>query len=342
MVGRRLPSVSSVLDRPDVEAHPNELRSIEDEDSSVRAMNRHEASLLRPAAWMITAAFAFATMGALTHTVGPRCDWLVIAWIRIASTFVCSAAMAKAAGVPLVFWEPRTLWIRSIAGTFSLLCSFFSLTRLPVADVLTLSNTYPLWIVLLAWLQVRRPTAWLDLACVVSGMAGVALIQRPYLSGKGDIAVVVALLGSFATAVAMLGLHRLKNVDARAVVAHFSGLATATIALYLILRGGHPIPAFDRVSTVAMLAGVGLSGTVGQVFLTRAYASGPPERIAVLGLTQVVFAMGYDFLLEGRGLTAESLAGVLLVLAPTAWVTSQAGARTKAKAPRPARSGRTA
>ena len=289
-------------------------------------MNRPQTSFLKPAAWMITAAFAFATMGALTHAVGPRVDWLVIAWIRIVSTFIFSAGMAWAAGVPLVFLEPRTLWIRSIAGTFSLVCTFFSLTRLPVADVLTLSNTYPLWIVLLAWIQVRRPTAWIDLVCVASGVAGVAIIHRPYLSGKGDAAVVVALAGSFATAVAMLGLHRLKNVDARAVVAHFSGLASVVIAVWVVVRGGRPVPDFHRLSTVAMLAGVGLSGTIGQVFLTRAYASGPPERIAVLGLTQVVFAMGYDFLLEGRTLSAESLGGVFLVIAPTAWVTSQAGA----------------
>ena len=39
-------------------------------------------------------------------------------------------------------------------------------------------------------------------------------------------AVFVLLGGSFATAVAMIGLHRLNQFDSRAIVAHFSAVAT--------------------------------------------------------------------------------------------------------------------
>ena len=68
---------------------------------------------------------------------------------------------------------------------------FFAFTRLPVADVLTLTNTYPLWIVLLSLRHLSRGQLGIDLLCVFSGLVGVLLIQRPYLSGKGDIAVLV-------------------------------------------------------------------------------------------------------------------------------------------------------
>ena len=231
---------------------------------------------IRPAIWMITASLSFAMMGSLTHAVGTRCDWLAIALIRIVSTFVLSATLAIAAGVPLVFLKPRTLWVRSSAGTLSLLCSFYALTKLPVADVLTLTNTYPLWIVLISWLRNERSTSWGDLACVASGVVGVALMQSPYLSGKGNFASVVALVGTFATAVAMLGLHRLKSVDPRAVVAHFSGFGSIAIAILLIVRREVAVPStFDR-STIPILLGVGLTGTIGQVLLTKAFAAGAP------------------------------------------------------------------
>jgi drug/metabolite transporter (DMT)-like permease len=279
----------------------------------------------RPAGWMITAAFCFASMGALTHAVGPRCDWLLIALFRILCTFVFSMGLAWLGRARLVLWSPRTLWIRSGAGTISLLCSFYALTRLPVADVLTLTNTYPLWIVLISLRQVRRSDIGVDLLCVCAGVLGVVLIQRPYLSGQANIAVLVALLGSITTAIAMLGLHRLRDVDARAVVAHFSGLASLILGLWVSL---HPRQAssssFDG-STLLLLLGVGATGTVGQVLITRAFASGPPSRISVLSLTQVVFAMGFDMAIEGRVLTASTLAGFLLVLGPTAWISLQAG-----------------
>ncbi len=280
---------------------------------------------IRPALWMITASFSFAMMGSLTHAVGPRCDWQVIALIRIASTFVMSVGLALSLGVPLVFARPKTLWIRSSAGTLSLLCSFYALTKLPVADVLTLTNTYPLWIVLISWLRNERATSWGDLACILCGVIGVALIQGSYLSGKANLASLIALVGTFATAVAMLGLHRLKNVDPRAVVAHFSGFASVTLLVCLLVRGRIlSASTFDR-QTIPLLLGVGFTGTIGQILLTKAFASGAPTKISVLGLTQVLFAMVFDLVFQGRRFSLVSLTGSLLVLFPTAWITARSG-----------------
>ena len=92
---------------------------------------------------MLGGAFCFAAMGATTHALGPRCDWLVVALVRALIMFASTALMARAAGVRLVVFRPPTLWMRSLAGSFSLVGNFFALTRLPVADAITLSNTYP-------------------------------------------------------------------------------------------------------------------------------------------------------------------------------------------------------
>ena len=277
---------------------------------------------------MITAAFCFASMGALAHTAGSRCDWFLIALFRIICTFVFSVLLAWASRSPLVLFSPRTLWLRSVTGTISLICTFYAVTRLPVADVLTLTNTYPLWIVLLSLPHLRRAEFAIDLLCVISGVIGVALIQRPYLSGKGDVAVLAALIASFTTAVAMLGLHRLRTVAAPAVVAHFAGLASVTFSVWITVHPrSTPLSTFDT-KTGLLLLGVGLTGTIGQVFLTKAFAAGPPSRISVLSLTQVVFAMAYDAAIEGRVLTLSTIAGFVLVLTPTAWITLRAGGAT--------------
>ncbi|QEH36849.1 EamA-like transporter family protein [Aquisphaera giovannonii] len=294
-----------------------------------------EPSSGRPAAWMIAAAFWFATMGALTHAVAPRCDWILIALVRVSCSFVMSASLAAMAGAGLVVWRPRTLWLRSAAGTIGLICTFYALSRLPVADVLTLTNAYPLWIVLMSVHGSPPREVAADLACVLAGVAGVALIQRPHAESAANLAAPVALAASFATAVAMLGLHRLRHVDSRAVVAHFSGLATLVLLAWTALH-----PALLRRSdmdavTALVLLGVGLSGTIGQIFLTKAYGAGLPSRVAVLSLTQVLFGMIFDVLIDGRLLGPVSVAGFLLVLGPTAWVTARRGRIRAEPADRP-------
>ena len=280
----------------------------------------------RPALWMLGGAFCFAAMGATTHALGPRCDWLVVALVRALIMFASTALMARAARVRLVVFRPPTLWMRSLAGSFSLVGNFFALTRLPVADAITLSNTYPLWIFLVTAVVLRRPPAPAEVMGMTVGIVGVVLIQQPHLGGD-RFAVLVALLSSVSTAVAMMGLHRLRGLDPRAVVAHFAGVASLVAGAWLLFRRDAIGPTTLDSTTLLLLLGVGVSGTAGQFFLTRAYAAGPPTQVAVIGLTQVVFALGFDVVLWQRSLTAMSLAGFVLVLAPTALLSGRAGRR---------------
>ncbi len=166
----------------------------------------------KPAVWMIAGAFCFAMMAALAHLLGTRCGWVTIALVRAVFMLVVVATVARASGARLVVWKPRTLWMRSLAGSFSLVCSFYALTRLPIGDALTLSNTYPLWIVVLSWIGMRRRPKWGDVARVGCALTGVVLIEHPQLD-VDRLATGVALMGSVSTAVAMIGLHRLREVD---------------------------------------------------------------------------------------------------------------------------------
>src|SRR5581483_9500237 len=105
-----------------------------------------------------------------------------------------------AARVRFVFARPGTLWIRSLSGSVSLVCTFYCLPLLPVAEVLTLTNVYPIWVALLAWpLYHERPTAqvWLSLA---SSLLGVVLIQQPHFA-EGNFAALLLIVSSVATAV---------------------------------------------------------------------------------------------------------------------------------------------
>jgi drug/metabolite transporter (DMT)-like permease len=292
---------------------------------------------VRPALWMLWGAVCFAAMGAMTHALGTRCDWMQIALVRALFMFVSIVAVARVRGLRLVVWRPGVLWVRSLSGTASLFCSFYALTRLPVAEVLTLTNTYPIWIILMSWAAFgQRPTAR-DLVAIASGMIGVVLIEQPRLDSD-HVAAVVALVSAVCAAIAMLGLHRLKDVDPRAVVAHFAGVATAVAAAALAWRSSTgsltPTPfGFldlghgEGALNLALLGGVGLTGTVGQVFLTKAYAAGLPSEIAVISLTQVIFGLVLDLTIWGRSMPPLALLGMVLILAPSAWIAQRARVR---------------
>ena len=119
----------------------------------------------------------------------------------------------------------------------------------------------------------------------------------------------------------MIGLHRLQNIDPRAIVVHFSAVGLAACLLLLVGRPrATPLSGLDEPRTLAMLLGVGVMATIGQVFLTKAFAAGPPAKVSVVGLAQVVFGAFFDRVFWGRSFEPLTLLGMLLVLAPTAWL----------------------
>jgi drug/metabolite transporter (DMT)-like permease len=295
---------------------------------------------------MLLASLAFAVMGTLAHALGESCDWQVITFARASLVLIFTAGLALAAGVKLT-WGTGTLWMRSVAGSLSMVCTFYALTRLPVADVLTLTNVFPLWVALLSWPLLRERPAGSVWAAVAVGLVGVALVQQPHLAA-GNLAVLPALGASLCTAVAMLGLHRLRGLDTRAVVVHFSAVATVfAAASYFVFERPPPEHPLPDGWVVLMLLGVGLTATVGQLCLTRAFAAGPPAKVSVVALTQIAFAAVLDAVVLRHDLDGVKLLGMALVVLPTAWVlvarrrkatpTAAAEAPLQPAAPAPAR-----
>ena len=271
------------------------------------------------------ARWPFRSWRALTHALGETCDWQIIAAIRTGLALIFATLLTLHAGARLVVWRPRTLWIRSIAGSVSLVCTFFALTRLPVADVLTLTNVFPIWVAILSWPLVGEVPAKETWMAITVALIGVVLVEQPHLDDD-KLPALLALLSSFSTAISMLGLHRLHNVDPRAIVAHFSAVALivclASLAIFpnTALASSH----FDYTS-LTMLLGVGLSATIGQLFLTKAFAAGPPAKVSVVALTQVGFAMIFDAVVWRHSFSVITLVGMVLVMAPTAWLVVSQG-----------------
>ena len=268
---------------------------------------------------MVAGSFSFAVMAWLAHVAGAYCSWQLAALARCLLVFLFVGVLALSTRTRLVFLTPARLWLRSLAGSLSLVGCFYALTRLPISTVLTLTNMFPVWVALLAWPILRVfPSGRVWLA-VVSGVLGVLLIQQPG-EARSWTAFLIALSCSLSTAVAMIGLHRLKDVDSLAVVVHFSGVATIFGLSSFFVFGWSPgVMACWEWPLNALLLGIGLTASLGQIFLTKAFSAGDPSRVSVVGLSQVVFAFIFD-LLENHAYANSHLLGMFLIIAPVSLI----------------------
>lgn len=277
---------------------------------------------MRPYLLMLAGAFSFAVMGAFTRAARPYCDWQYIAICRSLMAVLIAGLFAVREGTQLVLFRPGILWVRSIAGSLSIMCNFYALSRLPIADALTLTNMFPVWIAVFSWPVLGRfpeRDVWLGVLC---GLTGVLVMQQPYLA-DGNLGTLAAVSGSVTSAIALMGLHRLRRLAPNAIVFHFSAVSILfLLGLLYCVPSERPFSEHLSIPSrgILLLIGVGLSATAGQMFLTRAFSSGAAARISVVALSQVGFAMIFDILFWDRGLQWQSVIGIFLVLGPTAWL----------------------
>jgi len=273
----------------------------------------------RPYVWMLCGSFSFTLMAVLAHVLTRAADWQTVAVFRAGLVAAFAAALARATGAALVFW-PWRLWVRSVAGSCSMICTFYAFGNLPVGDVVTLTNTFPIWVAVLSWpLYGHLPGARM-LGAILVGVAGVVLVEQPHLEA-GNLGVAAALAAALFTAVAMLGLHSLGGLDPRAIVVHFSAVATVfCVGALLVGPRTHDPAHVLEWGVVWRLLAMGATALVGQLFLTLAFSHGAPAKVSVIGLTQIVFALAFDIWLFDRQVNAATLAGTALVIAPTAWL----------------------
>lgn len=295
---------------------------------------------------MLSGCCWFALMGLCAHALGPLCDWQITAVARssLATVFALTAALVT--GAKLVFWRPRILWMRSIAGSCSMVATFYALGRLPVSDVLTLQNTSPIWVALLAWpMAGERPSlaVWGAALCSV---AGVVLTQQPdWLTGGGGelvhtsgggflgmpTATWAAVVGAIFTAFAMLGLNRLTGVSSLGVVVHFSAVATLfCLSSYFLFEHHTDTNRLGDPVVLVLLLAVGGTATIGQVFLTLAFRLGSPTKVSVVGLSQVVMVMIAESAIGWKTITPLTIIGTALILGPTAWLMARETRKARA------------
>lgn len=277
------------------------------------------ATVDRPYLWMLLGAVSFAAMSTLVSVAGRQCDWQLIAIVRTFLAMVFAGGLAMSSGARLVFFRPPVLWMRSLAGSMALLSGFFSLTRLDTTEVLTLTNMFPIWVALLSWPLLRlKPDRglWIAVGC---GATGVVLMQQPQIS-QGNYLWLVALGSSFWSAFALIGLHQLRELDTRSVVAHFSAVSLVVCLAAWFIFPHRELSVVVDARLLWLLLSIGITATIGQLLLTKAFTTGHPGKVSVVGLSQVGFSLLFELVFRARSFNLMTLAGIVLVLLPTAWV----------------------
>jgi len=271
--------------------------------------------------WMLVAAALFALMSVLVKHASATFSPAELVFYRSAFGLLAIwgviAIRHRRLLAPLATPHLKAHFWRSLSGFSALVLFFYALARLPLATAVTLNYTAPLFLAALsAWWLHERHGRGLN-GAVLLGFIGIVLLLQPQVQGQAWLPALAGLTSGILAAVAYVNVKQLGRLGESEwrVVFYFTLLSTAGGAVWMAVAGFHLPQAGDW----PWLIGIGVTATVAQLALTRAYHRGRTLTVGSLAYTTVGFSALYGVLLFGERLPLLAWIGMALVAAAGVW-----------------------
>lgn len=266
--------------------------------------------------YTILSALGFALMSSFVKLVNHyHIPVFEIVAVRSIVSLVLSYADIKRKRVSALGHNHKLLFARGAVGTVALICVYFSVTTLPLAEATILQYVHPLFTALLAVIFLKEKVHRSTLVCIVLSIFGLIAIVDPrtVFTSNANLplfSVLLALLGALGSAIAYIIVKKLsKTEDSSVIILYFPMVA---LPLSIILLGSDFV--VPSPQALVLMIFVGIFTQAGQLGLTKALQYEVASKVTAFSYIQVVFAMILGFVIFNESPTQWTMIGGLLIL----------------------------
>lgn len=267
--------------------------------------------------YMLISALAFALMSSFVKLVSTHgIPVFEIVAARALVSLIISYVDVKRKRISIWGNNKKLLFARGFTGSLALICVYYAVATLPLAEATILQYLHPVFTAVLALVFLRERIQFSTMICIAFCLSGLYLIVNPgtTFGGANDlpfISVTAALLGAFGSAVAYVIVKKLSNTEDSSVIIFYFPLIALPISL-IVLGSDFVMPNFEAF---VLLLFVGIFTQIGQVGLTKAMQTEVASKATAYSYIQVVFSIILGWLMFSEIPSAWTLAGGSLIIA---------------------------
>ena len=204
----------------------------------------------------------------------------------------------------------RDLFLRSFFGTMGLICNFYAVDRLAIADANILNKLSPFFAIIMSYFILKEKANKTEWLCVVVAFRGALFVVKPSMDMQ-FVNAMIGMLGGFGAGVAYTFVRKLGKAGERGpvIVMCFSVFSCIVTTPFLII-GAKPMSLYQ----IVMLLLAGAAATGGQLSITKAYTKAPAKEISVFDYSQVVFAAALGLVFLGQIPDLMSIIGYVIII----------------------------
>lgn len=236
--------------------------------------------------------------------------FVIMLWRSCMGVVFIAPFIAWAGGRPLHTGRLRWHLGRNLAHYSAQFCWFLAISLIPLAEVISIEFTMPLWTAILAGIFLGERLTRRRLGAVGLGFAGIVIIVQPGLSpvGLGQIA---ALYAAVVFAVSLVMTKSLTRTEESLTIVFYMFALQAVIGLVPALQ----MWVWPSVEKWPWVLALGIAGTASHYCLAKAIASADATVVIPMDFLRVPVTAVAGWLIYSEGIGVSLVAGAGLILA---------------------------
>ena len=262
--------------------------------------------------YILGAAFGFALMGLFVRLAGELPTFEKVFSRNSVATVVAFIMLIRSG----YNWENigRKNWVllllRSTCGFIGVICNFYAIDHMNIADASILNKLSPFFAILLSFIILQEKPVIMDILTTVVAFIGAIFVVKP----SANFAFVVAMIGVMGGLMAGIAYALVRKmtgggVKGMFIVFFFSAFSSIYCIPLMAMNFIMPSP-----MQFIMLLGSGFSAMVGQICITKAYTYAPAKEISVYDYTQVIYSALLGFIFVGQMPDVLSFIGYIIII----------------------------
>lgn len=266
--------------------------------------------------FMVLSAFGFALMSAtVKHVSLHGIPVFEIVAARALVSLVISYLDVKRKGISVWGNNKPLLFARGAVGTMALMCVYYSVTTLPLAEATIFQYIHPVFTALLAVFFLKERIQSSTFICIALCLLGVYVMVRPETGPDAEHAlpmfsVMIAILGAFGSSIAYVIVRKLSQTEDSSVIIFYFPLVALPASILLI---GDQFVMPDLYLTM-MLVLVGVFTQIGQMGLTKAMQTQEAGKASAYSYVQIIFSVVLGIVFFGELPSAWTYLGGALIV----------------------------
>lgn len=262
--------------------------------------------------YMLLATFFFALMNAAVKTLShlPATE---IALLRSVVSLFAAYALLRHHQIPLPGNNTRSLFLRGLFGSGSLVLYFITLQHMPLASAVTVQYLSPIFTAIMGIYMVREPVKSLQWVFFALSFAGILIVQG-FDSRVEPVYLLLGIGSALFAGLAYNTIRQLKLTEHPLIITFYFPLVSLPISL---LANGFQWVMPQGLDWVVLVF-IGLIAQAAQYFMTKSYQHDELSKVASLKYLGIIYAWAFGFFVFEESFTFMAYVGMILVIAGVA------------------------